>query len=241
MRIFTDIEILNFRGILHGKIKLGKMNIITGASESGKTTILDAIYLLCNYVDSPLGNPIAIVSRNHTIDVKEFFRYYNTRIPVELKANRGQRRVMITTREGIKSKDRQIPVLYLRDDRIREYLEFLEANIHDIHYRVNFDYINERYSCTDKELYIHEKGGKRVIRLYHASSTVQKYVVAYLLYKYLHPKVLLWDNVDVTFGKWLTSIDSQVIVSVQNPDLAEEVEGIHKNIMLRHDGKLLVV
>ncbi|MEM4311716.1 MAG: AAA family ATPase [Nitrososphaerales archaeon] len=46
--MFSHISISNFRGIKEGEINLGQLNILLGPNNSGKTTILEALFLVPN-------------------------------------------------------------------------------------------------------------------------------------------------------------------------------------------------
>lgn len=46
--MITDLELLNFRGIKKGSIKLNNLTILLGSNNSGKTTIIEALFLLPN-------------------------------------------------------------------------------------------------------------------------------------------------------------------------------------------------
>ncbi len=56
-----EIYIKNFRGVREGEIKLSKLNILVGSNNSGKTSVLEALFLLPNplrrvpYAIIPLG------------------------------------------------------------------------------------------------------------------------------------------------------------------------------------------
>ena len=48
MIMYTCLSLRNFKGIVRGKLELGRVNILLGANNSGKTTILEALFLLPN-------------------------------------------------------------------------------------------------------------------------------------------------------------------------------------------------
>ena len=51
--MFTKLEIKNFKSIGHATFDLGKINVLTGHSNLGKSNVVQAIYCLChNHWDS---------------------------------------------------------------------------------------------------------------------------------------------------------------------------------------------
>jgi len=52
---YNEVEIRNFRGIEYGNLHLDRINVIIGANNAGKTTILDALYLLSDPYQKPPG------------------------------------------------------------------------------------------------------------------------------------------------------------------------------------------
>ena len=58
--MFQNLEIRNFRLFDHLKVeKLGRINLLTGGNNSGKTSLLEALFLLCG-----MGNPHIVLSIN---------------------------------------------------------------------------------------------------------------------------------------------------------------------------------
>lgn len=90
------LEIENFRGVKRGELELPRASIILGANNSGKTTILEAIYLLpgpCR--KTPAGVPLDIVHELHaTLDstgyafLLRFYRKIRASIRAELDGRR---------------------------------------------------------------------------------------------------------------------------------------------------------
>jgi len=60
MTMFENLEIRNFRLFEHLKMeKLGRVNLVAGMNNSGKTSVLEALFLLCG-----IGNPELVLRVN---------------------------------------------------------------------------------------------------------------------------------------------------------------------------------
>lgn len=80
------LKLKNFRGIKEGSIELGKLTILIGANNSGKTTLLEALFLLPNPLrivpyttDGGRRKPVEILSVRHsTLGCEAYiFLYHN--------------------------------------------------------------------------------------------------------------------------------------------------------------------
>tara|TARA_A100001015_G_scaffold319784_1_gene443856 strand:- start:53 stop:1129 length:1077 start_codon:yes stop_codon:yes gene_type:complete len=86
--VFKSLYISNFRGIKDLEIKdFGKINLIVGENNSGKTTILDALFLITNPVNPRLISNINIFRGFNRLDESFFTSYFykfNTEIPANI-------------------------------------------------------------------------------------------------------------------------------------------------------------
>jgi len=98
---FDKVTINNFKEIVEGKVeKLGKVNVIIGANNEGKTTLLEALYLLTTAKQTPPGfnDHIELLAYIHRIrenvsKSKFLFNFYNTQMPITIEGD--SRRVEI--------------------------------------------------------------------------------------------------------------------------------------------------
>ncbi len=63
------LEIKDFRGIKEGSLELGKFNVILGANNSAKTTVLESIYLMQNPASITIYQtyPLGVINRLHDL------------------------------------------------------------------------------------------------------------------------------------------------------------------------------
>lgn len=122
--MFQNLEIRNFRLFEHLKVeKLGRINLFAGGNNSGKTTLLETLFLLCG-----VGNPdlilrvntfrlgdISINANFREIFLKSFFYQFNLNQSIEIcskKDSVGLIKLKVTP------EPRRIVDLPLQDDRL---------------------------------------------------------------------------------------------------------------------------
>jgi len=253
---YNEVEIRNFRGIEYGNLHLDRINVIIGANNAGKTTILDALYLLSDPYQKPPGfkNSLELLSYLHNVKKgnKFLYRFYNTEVSPRIKGDE----IEVDVSEIFsKSEERrkEIKTLYMSYRLIPRYLKFIKENWEEIsNYIVKeiFDEVNEisneEYLTMSLEpfageytFYLIRKDGKRV-RLNDIGEGVRIFIVNRILYEYLKPGLLLWDDIEThlnpaLLGKitaWFTDIPSQVVVTTHNLYVAYEIS---------KDGKCIAV
>lgn len=91
--MISEISIKNFRGIKEGKIKgLRKVNILIGANNCGKSTILEALQFLrapiraVSDLDMPVLQELLLRrARRRALDIRDFFFRYKVGEPIEFE------------------------------------------------------------------------------------------------------------------------------------------------------------
>jgi len=255
---YNEVEIRNFRGIEYGNLHLDRVNVIIGANNAGKTTILDALYLLSDPYQKPPGfkNSLELLSYLHNVKKgnKFLYRFYNTEVSPRIKGDEIEvdvSEIFSKSEEGRK----EIKTLYMSYRLIPRYLKFIKENWEEISnyteiFREIFDEVNEisneEYLTMSLEpfageytFYLIRKDGKRV-RLNDIGEGVRIFIVNRILYEYLKPGLLLWDDIEAhlnpaLLGKitaWFTDIPSQVVVTTHNLYVAYEIS---------KDGKCIAV
>jgi len=106
--LFSSLTIRNFRGIENLKINdLGQINLIVGKNNSGKSSILDALFILISPTNSellPRTNQYKRLSKLDEIYWKIFFTNTNTEIPIELEGiltNKEKRILSVTPNKRV--------------------------------------------------------------------------------------------------------------------------------------------
>jgi AAA15 family ATPase/GTPase len=88
--MFKELTISNFRGIEHLKVEgFSKLNLVVGANNSGKTTVLESLFLLTGISNSTLPltiNSLRFFSSVADISWKSFFRDLKVETPIVLDA-----------------------------------------------------------------------------------------------------------------------------------------------------------
>lgn len=88
--MFQDVSITNFRGIKNCSFHdFSKINIFYGKNNSGKSTVLESLFLL-----SGISNPIILLNENsmraysriEEKDIASFFHNFDEKTPIEFKA-----------------------------------------------------------------------------------------------------------------------------------------------------------
>ncbi|BFI76562.1 ATP/GTP-binding protein [Sulfurisphaera ohwakuensis] len=254
---FSEVEIENFRGIAYGKLNLDRVNVIIGANNAGKTTILDAIYLLSDPKQKPPGfnTTLELLAYLHNVKKgnKFIYRFYNTASPPMLRGDEIKYDDIIRYVESEKSNE--VKALYLSPRLMSRYIKFIKDNWEEISnyteiFNEIFNEINEinveEYLTMTLEpfggtytFYLIRKDGKRV-RLYDVGEGVKIYIISRILYEYLKPSIILWDDIEShlnpsLLGKviaWFSDIPSQVVVTTHNLEVAKDIA---------KDGKCIVV
>ncbi|BDC17455.1 AAA family ATPase [Acidianus sp. HS-5] len=264
---FSEIEIKNFRGIKYGKLDLDRVNVIIGANNAGKTTILDAIYLLSDPEQKPPGFNDALELLAYLHGVKKgnkfIYRFYNTAFPPELRGDEVKYDDIIKYVKSGKNK-KEAKALYLSPRLMARYAKFIKDNWEEISnyteiFTEIFGEINEinveKYLTMTLEpfggtytFYLIRKDGKRV-RLNDVGEGIKIYIISRILYEYLKPSIILWDDIESHFnpsllGKvvaWFSSIPSQVLVTTHNLDVAKDIakDGKCIDVDIDEDGVLI--
>ncbi|ARM76811.1 ATP-dependent nuclease [Acidianus manzaensis] len=154
---FSQIKLENFKGILEGEIKdLQLCNVILGSNNAGKTTLLEALYLLSDMEQKPPGfnNSFELLNYLHgktrtkksKIDIKFLSRFYSGDIRIkgdEKYVNIYDDRININ---GEKYKDvqdlivpekKEIDTLFFSHRLIIPYMKFIINNWSNLSNRID--------------------------------------------------------------------------------------------------------
>jgi len=80
MSMIHELALLNFRGVKEGHLELFPMTVLLGANNSGKTTVLEALYLLYPFEISCLSTYARKKGRErraHVLTVAEAVHVYH--------------------------------------------------------------------------------------------------------------------------------------------------------------------
>ncbi|AOL17312.1 hypothetical protein BFU36_12005 [Sulfolobus sp. A20] len=258
---FEKVRIKNFKGISEGSIDLGKVNVIIGANNAGKTSLLEALYLLASAEQKPAGfnDSIELLAYLHGIEnnaqkSRFLFHFYNTQLPVEIEG--GKRVVKITYDNNIIKRvlegDKEVTKgeqrsLFINSLLLRKYISYIEnnwetiSNMTDVIKEVISDINevnNEEYIPTitfepfggQNTFYLMRSDGKRV-RLFDLGEGLQIFLTVRLLYEFLKPGLILWDDIESHLNPkllgriiaWFDDIPGQIVVTTHNLDVAEDI------------------
>jgi AAA15 family ATPase/GTPase len=108
-----NIEIQNFRSISNLKIEdLGQINIFTGENNTGKTTVLEAIFQLLGWRVGVLNKLNSFRNLSKEVDISYFFNNLNTSEPITIQAQfeleEYERRLEISYTKTTKSWDEEV-------------------------------------------------------------------------------------------------------------------------------------
>ncbi|BCU68841.1 AAA family ATPase [Stygiolobus caldivivus] len=255
---FSEVEIKDFRGIAYGKLNLDRVNVIIGANNAGKTTILDAIYLLSGPEQKIPGFNTSLELLAYLHDVKKgnnkfIYRFYNTATSPVLRGDEIEYYDILKYVNA--GKGEEVKALYLSPRLLHRYIKFIKDNWEEIsnYTEIFTDIFNEINEINVEEyltmtlepfggtytFYLIRKDGKRV-RLNDVGEGVKIYIISRILYEYLKPSIILWDDIEShlnpsILGKviaWFSNIPSQVIVTTHNLDVAKDIA---------KDGKCVVI
>ncbi|QKR00820.1 AAA family ATPase [Metallosphaera tengchongensis] len=278
---FEEVRIKNFKGISEGSVDLGKVNVIIGANNAGKTSLLEALYLLASAEQRPAGfnDSIELLAYLHGIEnnaqkSRSLFHFYNTQLPVEIEG--GKRRVKITYENNVIKKvlegDKEVTegeqrALFVNSLLLRKYISYIEnnwetiSNMTDVIKEVISDINevnNEEYIPTitfepfagQNTFYLMRSDGKRV-RLFDLGEGLQIFLTVRLLYEYLKPGLILWDDIESHLNPkllghiiaWFENIPGQVVITTHNLAVAEDIiENFGARCLaidVKNDGKLV--
>ncbi|MCY0859958.1 MAG: AAA family ATPase [Sulfolobaceae archaeon] len=281
---FDEVRISNFKGVSEGTVKLGKANVIIGANNAGKTTILEALYLLASAEQVPVAFNDSIELLAYIHDIREnpmqskfLFRFYNTRTPIKIEG--GERKVEITYNgnfvvKKVTEKDKEVKggeprALFVNSSLLKRYLLYIGLNweeisnmtevinevISEINEVNNEEYMEtityEPFSGQNTFYFIRRSDSKRV-RLVDLGEGLQTFVTVRLLYEYLKPGLILWDDIESHLNPkllgriiaWFDDIPGQIVVTTHNLFVAKDiVESLNAKCLavdIAKDGKLIV-
>ena len=263
---FNEVEIRNFRGIAYGKLSLDRVNVIIGANNAGKTTILDSVFLLSDFYKRPPGfeNALELLAYLHGVkknNKKFIYRFYNTSLTPVI---RGDDITLSIKDENVKPEGEAMS-LYISQRLLPRYFKYIKDNWEEIsNYSDVFTEIINEVNGTNNEKYItmtlEPFGGsytfyliredKKRVRLRDIGEGVQTYLIVRILYEYLKPSIILWDDIEshlnpLLLGKviaWFDDIPAQIVVTTHNLQVAKDISKIGKCIAVDIDkeGKLKV-
>jgi len=304
--MIRQLVIKNFRGIKEGTIELSPLTILLGANNSGKSTILEALFLAPNpfrttpYHTGLYGYDSALITLyylHQTLDYKgyTFFAHNYTSTLSEIEweekdkkyifkiINIGDNIYFYTNRQSprpleVKLGEVTYPcfgnvrssglehtnvlhsdpfsnqTLLLNPSLSRPFFEFLRRNwaplvntgimrkvAEDTSMLSPEKYIDltmEPFIGGQLELYVYLQDGRR-IRLGDLGAGIQSYVMARVLYEYVKPDVLLWDDIESHFNprilrhlaEWfgdLVNDGRQVIVATHSLEALKVIAGVNE-------------
>ncbi|MHA1353159.1 MAG: AAA family ATPase [Candidatus Heimdallarchaeaceae archaeon] len=234
--MFSSLTIKNFRGIKNLKInELGQINLIVGKNNSGKSSILDAIFILISPTNPellPRTNQYRRLSKLDETYWKIFFTNTNTEIPIELEGtltNKEKRILSITPNKRVfgfnGKKENSFPVDKTKDVLVTEE-EILGTSGRSIVISgLDIDYIKEEKEGKKEEIktsFFIERGQPQII--------ISKPIKETLRGVYLNPATI--------FGNISTRLDNIQVKKKMNKllKILQKIEPSISGIYLGSEG-----
>lgn len=159
---FSSVKLKNFKGIGEGEISdLGLCNVILGSNNAGKTTILEALYLLSDVQQRPPGfnNSLELLSAIHNVEVKReshhvevkrkshpgkveykfLQRFYTSSFVIssnDLELSLNESKLFINGKEAVPGKKNTIDTFFFTHTLIPYYHDFIVKTWEEIGNRV---------------------------------------------------------------------------------------------------------
>jgi len=301
--MIKQLTVRNFRGIKEGTLELSPLTVLLGANNSGKSTILEALFLAPNPCrEVPYSTPFgqnkalntvyflhqtleykgyAFLLHNYTSDLSEIECDINGD-KYSLRFIKEQNNIYVCTNKNIDN----VGTITLKNLRIpyfgRTYTDSLHSdgytklligetllvspNLINSCYRylsqnwapiintgimrkvakdasalspeIYRDLTMEPFVGGQLDIYAYLEDGRR-IRLGDLGEGIQSYIIAKILYEWVEPEVLLWDDMESHFNprilrniaEWFSDLlnhGKQVILSTHSLEAVKVIAGVNE-------------